>query len=238
MRSRVDSEVDQRTLESFVDALFTPRAYESGFMLVPAMTGGGLGKALLAPEGTRLQDYIEWSTKLPEREPPSWLSLPPNSEQLLAIAEADTFIGSLRKMRSLTDDEETVMADAAVPAAVAVGASGAVSGSFNIAQPAWMRALQQTCEALLKTLQSAPEMSKPGTASAAGQDDPLARFFARENEIGSRLLRQISADLRDLVAVCQGEAKQTNKIRELIDVVNKGEFLIVAASLVANLRTC
>ena len=227
MRSRVDSEVDQRTLESFVDALFTPRAYESGFVLVPATTGSDEDDALLAPEGTRLQDYLDWSAKLPEREPPSWLSLPPNSEQLLATAEADTFIGSLSKMRSLSDDEETVMADAAVPAAAAVGTG---QGSSSIAQPAWMRTLQQTCEALLKTLQSAPRLSKPAIAGAAGQDDPLARFFARENEIGSRLLGQIGADLRDLVAVCRGETKQTNKIRELIDVVNKGGCLLTAVN--------
>ena len=104
---RVDSEVDQRLLESFVDSLFTAKAYETGFPLVQAdLDGGGV---LHAPEGTKLQDYLKWCRLLPEREvrrcysnstdvgeadeghcilqPPSWLSLPPNSEQLLAITE-------------------------------------------------------------------------------------------------------------------------------------------------------
>lgn len=63
---RIDSEVDQRLLDSFVNALFTPQAYETGFALVPPTTHEGL--PLYAPEGTQIQDYLDWCHKLPERE--------------------------------------------------------------------------------------------------------------------------------------------------------------------------
>jgi hypothetical protein len=53
-------------LETFVDSLFTSAAYETGFTLVPETAAGE--KALSAPEGNRMQDYIEWCQKLPERE--------------------------------------------------------------------------------------------------------------------------------------------------------------------------
>ena len=77
---RIDSDFDQRILDSFVDSLFTPKAYNVDFDLVPSLTGQQM---LAAPEGTKMEHFLSWVQALPDREPPAWLSLPPTAEQLL-----------------------------------------------------------------------------------------------------------------------------------------------------------
>jgi dynein heavy chain 1 len=81
---RVDSEFDQRILDAFVDGLFTPAAYNVDFDLVAA---AGDVKALVAPDGTKLEHFLSWTQSLPDREPPSWLSLPPTAERVIAVAQ-------------------------------------------------------------------------------------------------------------------------------------------------------
>lgn len=81
---RVDSDFDQRILDSFVDSLFTPKAYNVDFDLVPTLAGN---RVLPAPDGTKLEHFLTWVQTLPEREPPSWLSLPPTAERVIAVAQ-------------------------------------------------------------------------------------------------------------------------------------------------------
>lgn len=81
---RVDSEFDQRILDAFVDALFTPMAYHVDFDLVPSVTGQ---KMLGVPDGTKMEQFLSWVQQLPDREPPSWLSLPPTAERVIAVAQ-------------------------------------------------------------------------------------------------------------------------------------------------------
>jgi dynein heavy chain 1, cytosolic len=81
---RVDSDFDQRILDAFVDKLFTPAAYNVDFDLVPTIGGD---HALDAPDGTKLEHFLSWVQRLPEREPPSWLSLPPTAERVIAVAQ-------------------------------------------------------------------------------------------------------------------------------------------------------
>lgn len=63
---RIDNEADQHILDGFVHSLFTPRAYDHGFTLVPAESA--TDEAVVAPEGVRVQDFIRWASELPERE--------------------------------------------------------------------------------------------------------------------------------------------------------------------------
>jgi dynein heavy chain 1 len=91
-------------------------------------------------------------------------------------------------------------------------------------QAAWMKSLQQTCDSLnviLPTSLSASGLSGQDATKAA---DPLSRFFSREVSLGRKLLQTIRGDLQDLLDVCQGRQKQTNRLRELIDTITKGEF--------------
>lgn len=81
---RVDSDFDQRILDAFVDGLFTPAAYHVDFDLVPALLGNQI---LGAPDGTKIEHFLSWVQALPDREPPSWLSLPPTAERVIAVAQ-------------------------------------------------------------------------------------------------------------------------------------------------------
>jgi dynein heavy chain 1, cytosolic len=81
---RIDSDFDQCLLDTFVDRLFTPSAYNVDFDLVPP---SGNNHILTIPEGTKIEHFLTWVQGLPNREPPSWLSLPPTAERVLAIEQ-------------------------------------------------------------------------------------------------------------------------------------------------------
>ena len=149
---KIDTEFDQILLDSFVAKLFSPRAYDVGFQLVQPGDGE---RGLQMPDATRLDQFIAWTVKLPEQEPPSYLSLPPTAERVIAIAQgsfplfflpfvADSpitgtaLLSRLLKMRSL-DDNETVAQDV-------------IKGGAALEQPAWMRSLGTSCEEWLKVL--------------------------------------------------------------------------------------
>lgn len=89
---RVDSDFDQRVLDSFVDNLFTPSAYNVNFDLVPSIGGE---KLLGVPDGTKLEHFLTWVQELPDREPPAWLSLPPTAERVIAVAQGTIFVSCL-----------------------------------------------------------------------------------------------------------------------------------------------
>ncbi|KAF8634008.1 hypothetical protein AX15_001182 [Amanita polypyramis BW_CC] len=200
---RIDSDFDQRVLDAFVDALFTPNAYNVYFDLVPNIAGTQL---LNAPDGTKLDRFLSWVQALPDREPPSWLSLPPTAERVIAIAQGDTLLGNLRRMRMLADDEDEA-------------ASAAATKSQSSQQPAWMRTLLERCQEWLSRL---PAKFNTLPKPANDNQDPLYRLFAREGTIGRKLLNQVRKDLGDVVKVCQGELKQTNHLRSLMSSLTKG----------------
>lgn len=81
---RVDSDFDQKILDSFVDGLFTASAYNVNFDLVPSV---GESQRLGVPDGTRLDHFLGWVQNLPDREPPAWLNLPPSAERVIAVAQ-------------------------------------------------------------------------------------------------------------------------------------------------------
>ncbi|KAG1889346.1 dynein heavy chain and region D6 of dynein motor-domain-containing protein [Suillus subluteus] len=200
---RVDSDFDQRILDAFVDKLFTPAAYNVDFDLVPTI---GEDHALEAPDGTKLEHFLTWVQRLPDREPPAWLSLPPTAERVIAVAQGNELLGKLRKMRTLADDDE-------------LGNTGGPSKSQTPQQPAWMRNLHERCREWLtqlpSTLNTLPKQSNDNP-------DPLYRLFFREASIGRKLLDQVCKDLADVVKVCDGELKQTNHLRTLMSSLTKG----------------
>ncbi|KAG1825562.1 dynein heavy chain protein 1 [Suillus subaureus] len=200
---RVDSDFDQRILDAFVDKLFTPAAYNVDFDLVPTV---GEDHGLEAPDGTKLEHFLTWVQRLPDREPPAWLSLPPTAERVIAVAQGNELLGKLRKMRTLADDDE-------------LGNAAGPSKSQTPQQPAWMRNLHERCREWLtqlpSTLNTLPKQSNDNP-------DPLYRLFSREASIGRKLLDQVCKDLADVVKVCDGELKQTNHLRTLMSSLTKG----------------
>ncbi|QRW00298.1 cytoplasmic dynein 1 heavy chain 1 [Ceratobasidium sp. AG-Ba] len=198
---RVDSDFDQRVLDSFVDGLFTPKAYDVDFDLVPRTSAD---QVLSVPEGTKLEHFASWIDALPEREPTSWLSLPPTAETVIAITQGNVMLGKLRKMRTLADDDEEASSG---------NRSSAKSANQ---QPAWMRTLHQHCQEWLKEL---PE--NLSNLAGGGAEDPLYRFFSREVTVGRKLLGQVRKDLSDVIKVCEGSLKQTNHLRNLLNHLTK-----------------
>jgi dynein heavy chain 1 len=91
---RIDSDFDQRILDAFVDGLFRPAAYNVDFDLVPNTSGAQL---LTAPDGTKLDNFLSWVKGLPDREPPSWLSLPPTAERVIAVAQGNQLLALYNK---------------------------------------------------------------------------------------------------------------------------------------------
>ncbi|CAO0793713.1 unnamed protein product [Mucor circinelloides] len=211
--NRIDNEYDQRLLDSFVNTLFTPECYDIDFELVKG--NGESDKSIVVPDGTKMEQFTEWVGKLPDREPPTWLGLPGNAERVLLTLKGNNMLSKVRKMKSLSDDDET---------AYTQDTSAASGGSSNKqvannAQPAWMRALSASITNWLTLL---PSHIKVMQRDSSGIMDPLFRFFERENQIARKLLNVIREDLTQLQKVCVGELKQTNHLRQLMSWLNKG----------------
>ncbi|CAG8487876.1 5917_t:CDS:10 [Dentiscutata erythropus] len=198
---RIDNEFDKRLLECFINGLFSPAAYEFDFPLVDSEDS----HKLAIPDGTKMEDFVNWVNNLPEREPPIWLGLPSNAERVLATSKGYAMLVKIRKMKNTADDEEDETSQE--------------SDSQSSSQPAWMRALHTSVEGWLGILPAKiPMMSR----TSESIKNPLFRFFDRENSIGRSLLKKIRQDLEDVVKVCKGELKQTNHLRMLLNCLTKG----------------
>ena len=82
-----------------------------------------------------------------------------------------------------------------------------------------MRNLHTTA---LEWLQIIPDKLDVLRRTADNIKDPLFRFFEREVNTGSRLLKDIRSNLSDVVDVCEAKKKQTNYLRSLISDLAKG----------------
>ncbi|KAK0566065.1 dynein heavy chain [Tilletia horrida] len=200
---KIDNDPDQRLLDSFVDSIFTPQAYEVGFALVKDSE-----KPLLAPEGSKMEHFIEWVQALPDQQPPQWLGLPPTAERVIASAQGVALLNKLVRMRQLADDDETVTT--AAP-------NGGEQEQIT-AQPAWMKALKTNAEEWLKTL---PESLSALKTDAESMTNSLYRFWSRETRSGQMLLKTVQDDLKEVIAVCAGTARQTNHNRSLLSDLPK-----------------
>ena len=101
---RVDSEHDQALLDSFVNSFFKAECYDLSFKLVEET--GPNDPGLIAPEGTKMSQFLDWVNELPAREPPTWLRLPPTAERVLSTHKAITMLSKVKKIKSLVDDDD------------------------------------------------------------------------------------------------------------------------------------
>lgn len=212
---KIDNTADQLLLDSFVDSLFTPQAYESTFRLVEGTDEAS--RQLIAPEGTRMDVFLDWISKLPDQQPPQWLALPPTAERVIATAQGAALLGKLIRMRELSDDE-----DSESNTQVANGASATANGNGTSSQqqiPAWMKALHQNSQNWLELLPTQLSKLKGSSDSIV---DPLFRFWAREYRIGVELLKIVRNDLEEVSLVCTGHKRQTNHNRSLLGDLAKG----------------
>ncbi|UZJ52281.1 hypothetical protein CBS101457_001601 [Exobasidium rhododendri] len=223
---KIDNVADQLLLDSFVDSIFTPAAYESTFQMVEGQDEES--RFLVAPEGTRMEVFVDWVNRLPDQQPPQWLALPPTAERVIATAQGTALLNKLIRMRQLSDEEsdaELVSApSAAIIAAAAAAAAAATSSSGEAAKswqsvPQWMKTLHSNAQEWLKVL---PVELNKLKGSSDSITNPLFRFWAREYRIGVGLLHSIRADLQEVSSVCTGEKRQTNHNRSLLNDLAKG----------------
>lgn len=216
---KIDNSADQLLLDSFVHDIFTPQAYETAFPLVSqhsleTQSDPGSGQGLTAPEGIRMDSFLDWVSSLPEQQPPQWLALPPTAERVIAISQGVALLNKLVRMRQLADDDETVASSAD-----ARGNAAGAPGQTSLQQPAWMTALGSNAQEWLNLLPTELMKFKGSTESMT---NPLFRFWAREYRIGLELLKTVRNDLDEVVEVCQGHRRQTNHNRSLLNDLAKG----------------
>lgn len=101
---KVDDEGDFGMLKKIVEDVVDQSAYETDHQLVEPRDSD---EGLKVPSGTTMSDFMEWVSRLPEREPPTYLGLPANAEKLLLVEQGQGVVRDMKKICDLLEDEET-----------------------------------------------------------------------------------------------------------------------------------
>jgi len=144
--------------------------------------------------------------KLPEQQP-TWLGLPSHAEKILLAIKGNNMLSKVRQMKSITDDEAVYSSDEVE------------NENENNLQPSWMKTLYIVVNNWLTIL---PEKLSNMIQNENSIQDPLFRFFNRENTIAQKLLIKLHQDLKNIKLICEGKMQQTNYLRKLMDTLNKG----------------
>jgi dynein heavy chain 1 len=197
---RIDNAFDQQLLDSFIDRMFTAKAFDSGFKLVDADS-----ETVEIPDGSKKAHFVEWAKNtLPNKQSPAWLGLPQNAENVMLALLGKQNTAQLMKLQTMFDDE---------------GSDEMVGDGQDSSKPAWMRSLHAQAS---KWLEMIPKGLELLTRTPEKIKDPLFRFFDREIGSGHKLLKCVRQDLTDAIGVCAGELKQTNHLRDLLNDLQKG----------------
>lgn len=194
---KMDVPTDRRILDAFVDHLFVPAAFDR-LALAPG------SPPLTAPDGVRLEHFVQWAHALPEPQPPVWLMLAPSAELTVAAARAAALIDKLTTMRALALHEDALLHSAAADSAPPRDHAGT-------------DALARACAAWLARLPT-----HLGFAPAA--TDALGRFWARERESLRTLLAHVRADLDHVHAVAAHGARRSNRTDALMRALAAGHI--------------
>ena len=105
---KVDDEGDLKILRTLVWKVMTPAAFETGHYIVQNTGSEPMpdddNRGLLFTAETSWKALTGWVDELPEREPPTYLGLPPNAEKILLVEQAKGIIRSLRLLIGLLDE--------------------------------------------------------------------------------------------------------------------------------------
>lgn len=215
---KIDNEYDQKLLDSFVDHIFVPGAFEIGFKLVK-------GADVVAPDGAKFSDFEHWTEALPALQPPSWLGLPDSAELVVMANRGAELVRKIRKISSLADDE-VVYPTITSPALGGAGDSDKADASSHA---------RTTLPTVEKWIANLPD-AIPASSASKDAKDPVQRYFAREVTTANRILNMVRKDLADVAAVCRGTAKLTNHNRSLLDSIAKGGFFLCWAGSESSLE--
>lgn len=113
---KIDNDKDFQRLVDLVEGLLVPATFEDSFDILSAvaMNKGSLGKgqSFMLPSSTGWKEFEHWVGRLPEREPPAYLGLPADAEKLLLVEHGKEMIGNMKKVMSILDESDQIMADA------------------------------------------------------------------------------------------------------------------------------
>jgi len=169
-----------------------------------------VGECVKIPEGVRREQFVHWCEGLPEYQSPSWLGLPNNAEKVILSNLGEAAVVNLLKMRILAEDDELEYVPEISPKD---------EGLSVDVRPQWMKSLQQSVRNWLTLL---PDKVTPIKRTLDNIKDPLFRYFEREVNLGANLLDDMRQDLTHISQVCEGNRKQTNDLRMLIEQLAKG----------------
>eukprot|EP01132_Coremiostelium_polycephalum_P002127 gene2127-2619_t len=189
---RVDNEFDMRILNSFLENLFSPSAFNPDFPLVESI-------GLSVPDGTTRQQFYKWIENLPEISTPVWLGLSDNAESLLLTNKSKKVISDLQKMTVSDDDDD--------------------SSTDKDSEDKSKVKLRTTITEWSKV---SPKPIKPLKRTTQNIKDPLFRCFEREIITGNKLIKKINNDFQSILEVLDGTIKTTNYLRSLIGSITRG----------------
>jgi len=97
---RVTEPGDQLVLDKLVNTVFVSEAYDLNFKLVP-----GLGESPVLPEGSSMDDCVQWIESLAGHTPPTWLGLGADAEKELETRQADSIKAKVKRIFEKEDHE-------------------------------------------------------------------------------------------------------------------------------------
>lgn len=194
---KIDNRFDQALLDCFLQNLFTPKSFESEFVLIDNIDGKST--RLCVPDVNTRDQLIQWVNHIKHLQMPNWIGLPNNAEKVLLTDRGQELFRNMLKM----SDDELAFSDA----------------DKEPKAPSWLNVICETAQRWLSALPSDLTKLK---RTKENIKDPLFRFFEREINVGLKLLDDVRNDLTDIVALKEGK-KQNNHIRSLISSLNKGQ---------------
>ncbi|QDS73112.1 Dynein heavy chain, cytoplasmic [Venturia effusa] len=108
---KIDDEEDFATLKHLVENFLSPDAFDDEHDIMKGIQKEGEEEALILPGGIKLEQFLEWVNKLPEREPPTYLGLPGNAEKLLLVGQAREMTGKLALIMGILEEANAQMGE-------------------------------------------------------------------------------------------------------------------------------
>ena len=224
---RVDNPFDQRLLDSFLQQLFTEKAFNYEYPLLfnedvarSVNHGDETKSALVVPEGRTKADFEAWIDNLPENASPVWLGLPEKAELLLLVHEGKRSVQKLLRLQDFSADGGSNAVDKGQK-------ESGEDGNDVEGVPPWilkMRLNLKTWSGMLPTTGSLTELLKKmqKDVDSAKVPDPLKRCFLRELQLCIAQLQRMRRDFGEMFKICSGEMKLTNYLRSLMLDLSKG----------------
>ena len=98
---KIDVQADYLVLEDLVQGLFTPSAYDLDFLLV-----GDPDQQVKIPDGSKAEQFITWTENLPDREPPVWLGLREDAQELMLAEQGTQMLNDVKTILIKLDEAE------------------------------------------------------------------------------------------------------------------------------------